>query len=57
MNEIKPEHIKKFEKLAREMNKLMGEITVYNREANFYLEDAGNAHLMKGPTPVRAVAP
>lgn len=50
MNDIKPEHIKQFKKLARAMDKLMREICAYNPEANFYLEDAGNANLMNGPT-------
>ena len=50
MSEIRPEHIKKFRKLAREMDKLMREICTYNEEANLYVEDSWNANLMKGPT-------
>ncbi len=50
MQEIKPEHIKKFRKLAKEMDKLMREICAYNPEANLYIEDSNNANLMKGPS-------
>lgn len=49
MDDIKPEHIKKFQKLAREMDKLMREICEYNPKAELYIEDSWNANLMKGP--------
>lgn len=32
MQEVKPEHIKKFRRLAKEMGKLMREICAYNPE-------------------------
>ena len=49
-SEIKPAHIAKFCKLAKDMNKLMLEICSYNQEANIYIEDSGNVNLMKGPS-------
>lgn len=50
MSEIKPEHIKKFERLAKDLDKLMREICAYNPEAELYDEDCWNFNLMKGPT-------
>jgi len=50
MNDIKPEHVARFRRYARQMNKLMNEITKYNPEANLYAEDSWNLNLMKGPT-------
>jgi len=50
MQDIKPEHIKRFRRYARQLNKLMEEITKYNPEANLYAEDSYNLNLMKGPT-------
>ena len=50
MNEIKPEHVKRFRKLAKQLDKLMREICDYNPEANLYIEDSWNFNLMKGPT-------
>ena len=50
MNDIKPEHIKKFRKLAKQLNNLMQEICEYNPEAELYVEDSWNFNLMKWPT-------
>lgn len=46
---IKPEHIARFRKLARGMDKLMREICEYNQKAELYIEDSWNANLMRGP--------
>lgn len=47
---IRDADIKEFRKLARAMDRLMRRICEYNPEANLYIEDAGNANLMSGPT-------
>lgn len=46
--DIKQEHIKKFKRIEKQLNKLMLEICKYNSDANLYVEDAGNFNLMKG---------
>jgi hypothetical protein len=48
-NDIKPEDIKRFESLAKQLDKLMHKICKYNPEANIYVEDSWNFNLMKGP--------
>jgi hypothetical protein len=45
---IKPSHVTRFRKLARDMAKLLSEIRRYCPEANLYLEDAGNWNLLTG---------
>lgn len=50
MTDIKPEHIKKFKSLSKQLNKLMQEICKYNPDAELYVEDSWNFNLMKGPT-------
>ncbi len=45
---IKPEHIKQFESLTDELDKLMIEIAEYNKDAILYIEDSDNFNLMKG---------
>jgi len=50
MSEIKENHIKQFEKIAKNLDNLMKEILKYNPEAEMYAEDCWNLNLMKGPT-------
>ncbi len=45
---VKPEHIKQFESLTDELNKLMIEIEDYNSDAILYIEDSDNFNLMSG---------
>lgn len=48
-SEIKPEHVKKFLRLAKGLDTLMKQIWEYHPEANIYLQE-DSLILMKGPT-------
>lgn len=47
---IKKRHIKKFEKLVAELDKLMKDICKDCPRAELYVENSWNFYLMKGPT-------
>ena len=46
---IKPNHIKKFKKICKDLNSLISQIQKYNPEANYYLANDW-LNLMKGPS-------
>lgn len=52
MTDIKPEHIVRFKRYAKQLDKLMKEIVEYCPEANYYAEDSHSLHLMKGESHI-----
>ena len=48
--DIKPEHVKEFEKHARALAQLMGKIQKYAPDVNLFADESYNLNLMKGET-------
>ena len=47
---IKETHIRKFEKLSKQLDRLMHDIRDYRPEANLYVEGDGFFNLLEGPS-------
>jgi len=48
---IRPEHIRRFKRLARGLQVLIAEVNTYNKHANLY-QECDTLHLMVGPSHV-----
>jgi hypothetical protein len=48
MKNIQAKHIKKYESLCRQMQKLLDEMAIDCPEVNIYVEDSGHWNLMSG---------
>lgn len=48
MAELKPQHERRFSRIARSMEKLLLDVREYIPDANLYLEDQGNWNLLSG---------